>query len=294
MPLPRMLSGQSMRLGVLALFLWFGSAAWAHPDADDTLAALNREAPPASCDASAELRRGDLERRRQNWSAAATAYDLAQLCAPDLDVVELHRAALHLDTSAPERALVVLAPYVDRHPDSARAHELRARALAQLHRPREAIEDYAKAVAKDPTLQPDLILSLAKLQVSNGQTNDAVITLDNGLTHLGAVPALLHLATHLDRAAGRYDNALKRLDRFGATLQHQQVWLVERGEILLALGRAADARVALQAALAPLSAEGRAYRPSAKRRDLTDRARHALQQIETASADHTSADSRLP
>lgn len=241
----------------------------AHPAIDEQLSILERRGTGDECDASAELKRGDLYRQRQEWQRAAVAYERAAACAPQLEAVDAARAQLYLESGDLAAALHFADRYLAAHPNAARTLVVRAAVLQRLGRPFSAVADYSRAIAASSTPQPDNYLERARAQVAAGDLPAAVAGLDEGLARLGPVPALQRLAVDIEVSRRDYAAALRRIDRAVAADAGGAAWLLRRGQVLEQAGRSAEAVAAFDAAIAAV-----AGRPAGRRQTT------ALHQIE--------------
>jgi hypothetical protein len=91
-------------------------------------------------------------------------------------------------------------------------------------------------------------LARADALLAAGEPEAALEALDEGLARLGPVVALASRAIEIERARGRADATLERLDRLAAFASRQETWLTRRAEILEEAGRPAEARAAWAAA----------------------------------------------
>ena len=83
---------------------------------------------------------------------------------------------------------------------------------------------------------------------------DAIRILDAGMARIGPAHTLQTRALELEEAAGRIDDALRRLQRIADLSERKEMWLKRRGDLLARAGRTAEARAAYAAALAAIAA----------------------------------------
>jgi tetratricopeptide (TPR) repeat protein len=183
-------------------------------------------------DASLYLKRAELQRLHHDWEAARA--DLARVAAlaPELVVVDVYRGRLLLDEGRLDEAIAILSPYLEQHPDDAQARLSRARALATLERPMEAVTDYSIALEQYQT--PELYLERSDVLAASGteQLAAALEGLDEGIERLGPLPAFELRTVDYELRRGDIDAALRRVDRAVARSALKGPWLLRRAEIL--------------------------------------------------------------
>ena len=89
---------------------------------------------------------------------------------------------------------------------------------------------------------------LAEPIAAGAGIEQAALGLDDGMARLGPLVTLTIEAIDCERQLQRYDAALRRLDRLTAAAGPHPQWTLQRGMILLAAGRSAEARAAFGAA----------------------------------------------
>ena len=133
----------------------------------------------------------------------------------------------------------------------------RAETLAALGRYGDA--EAALRASRGGASAADRAALLARCQIGQGDLDAARRTLDAALPSSPDHPRLLGERATIDRAQGRFDDALRRLDRAIGADPYTAQWHYQRGLALRALGRSAEAEAALgrarelQADLARLS-----------------------------------------
>lgn len=237
------------------------SAVVAHPGSGEQLSRLDAQIQATPRDAILYLQRGDVHRADGHWEAARADYDRAARYAPELDIVDYARGELFLDAGQLLAAEICLNRLLARHPDHAKAILARARTRARLGRGGEAAADFTQAIALLKPPKPDYYLERAQALTAAGKDAEALRGLDEGIARFGPLTVLERAALDLERAEGRYDAALGRVDTLAAQSPLHEPWLAERGEILLEAGRREEARAAFETMLASL-----ARRPARRRR----------------------------
>jgi Flp pilus assembly protein TadD len=197
------------------------------------------------------LQRGELYRQDQNWAAAEADYARAE----QLDLalpVDLCRAKLLADSGQLESALAQFEVVLARRPDNAEAFLGRSAVLLRLGRCGEALADFRRALQLSAQPAPQPVLELARALQAQGRAEEALSVIDECLRRSASPIELQAEALNLEIQNGHFDAALRRLDTILRLAHRQEEWLVKRGKILAAMGRAVDARQAFEAALAAI------------------------------------------
>jgi predicted Zn-dependent protease len=261
------------------------STASAHGDVHEAIAALTQEIAAHPADAKLYLRRGELHRAHQDWSAAGADFDKAQALDPQLIVVELARGEMLAQAGRSEAAQAALDRFLAERPGDVRALTARARVLADKMQWTSAAEDFARAIARAPEPEPALYIEHARALQRAGKHDAALATLDAGAARLGPLITLLQPAIDLEVEAGQFDAALARLAKVIAAAPRKERWLLRRGELLEKAGRPAEAREAYAAAQSALAAVPPERRATAAGQDLAKAIDAALARLELAEGD---------
>ena len=227
----------------------------------------SRSTPPATGRASKDLKRagpgqaalyvkrGDLHRVDENWSAAEADFKRAANLAPDLTIVDYHLGRTWFESGRADLAVGAFSRFLKARPDHARAHAARGRSLARLGDFAAAADDMGAAVQRSGDPSPDLFIDRARylIALAPPKTTAALRTLDDGIVRLGPIVTLVGLAVEIESGRGRHQAALDRIDSLAQELRDSPAWLERRGGLLLAGGKGEDARDAYRAALKALS-----------------------------------------
>jgi len=260
----------TLRLIVLVPAL-FGCAAglFAHEQTQARIAQLDRMIAADPLDAGLHMQRGETHRMLGRWDAARRDYERSLALDPGLTAVHLCEGRLWMDENLPERAIAPLDLYIAGHPADPAGHSVRARALALLGRHGEAASEFDQALtltnATGRRAQPDLYLELARALIAAGDGNRerALAVLEDGLTRLDRPVALDLEALAIERALGRTDAALIRLERLAAASSRAEIWLTRRAETLEQAGRMAEAQQSWRAASSAIERLSASRRASA-------------------------------
>jgi len=177
----------------------------------------------------------------------------AQACGTNPVGLELELGRLWWLEGQPEAARPWLQRHLERVPDDRDAHLQLARVQVALGQADLADPHYQKVMATGRAI-PDLIVEWA--QVRRDALADplgALQVVDSGLSE-GASPALDTLAVELERALGRYDDALARIDASLARSPRDLRLRVLRGDVLRDAGHGSEARAAWKRVVADYDA----------------------------------------
>ena len=228
------------------------------------------------------LERAALYRGHGELEAALADLQHAERLDPTRADLGLHRGRLALAAGRPEEAVTPLENLLAETPDHPEANLALARALAKLGGPRDAAAYYTRAIEAAPVPIPAQYLERADALLAAGEPEAALDGLDEGLARLGPVVALASRAIEIERAQGRTDAALVRLDRLASVASRQEPWLARRAEILEDVGRRAEARAAYAAVLTEIERLPARRRATPAMAQLESRARDALARLARA------------
>ncbi len=195
------------------------------------------------------LERAELLREHRNWEDAAADYGRAGALDPKLPNLELCRARMLAESGQLEAARTILDGVISQSPMPGEALVARGQVLARLGQRAPAITDYLKGLELAGESEPNHFLELARLQVADGQVQEALRSLDWGLKRVGPELSLYSEALELELQLHQLQPALKRVDAILEHAKRKETWLARRGEILLEAGNPTEARSSLAAAL---------------------------------------------
>jgi tetratricopeptide (TPR) repeat protein len=251
----------------------------AHGDLHEQIAAASRAILAHPGDAARYLARGELYRAHHEVAPALADFATALRLDPRLDAARLARARVLVEARRPAEAIADLDAFLAAHPDHADALVVRARARAAVGRGREATSDYDRALRLADN--PDWFIERARAVRHWIGAAAALEGLDEGIARLGPLVTLTIEAIDCELPLQRYDAALRRLDRLTAAAGPHPQWMLQRGTILLAAGRTAEARAAFGATRAVIEALPPARRHTPQMAALSARAAAALAAIDT-------------
>ncbi len=270
--------GLAVSAGLLAVGLLAPVTAFAHADIIERLAALDRQIEQTPQSSELYFKRGELHRLHRDWPAARADYDRGAQLDPDNPAVHYYRGRMWLEAGDPARARPLLDRFIAARPDHADARLIRARVLAALGQWQAAADDLTRAIELLEPPTPEVYLDRARALVAAGpeHTETALRGLDEGIARLGPVVSLIQYAIEAERAHGRPEAALARLDRLPAQLRRQPAWLAIRGDILASMGETQQAQATYRAGLDAIAAYPPARRNARATAELESRLRKSL------------------
>jgi tetratricopeptide (TPR) repeat protein len=199
------------------------------------------------------LERADLHRLAGHWDLATRDCEAVLQIAPELDGVHLCLSRVALGRGDPASAAREARIFLARTPTAAGYRAL-SLALASSGDMGEAAAARKQAIEIADPQDPADFLELARLLSSLGDagTDPALLALEKGMERLGPLLALQATAVEIGKNAGRFEDALNRIDFILEAVDRTETWQAERGRILLAAGRVPEAWVAFSDALAAI------------------------------------------
>ena len=197
------------------------------------------------------VKRATVHREMGNYRSALADLDRALRLDVMRDDIRTARAIVLCDLEDFAAALTTVDDVLVRAPDDATAWSTRGCALAGLDRHADAVSSLDRAIAlADPPRIEDYALRARCLRSPGcADIERAMAGLDEGLARLGPVASLQVMAIDLERARGRYDAALARVDAMSPLWDRDEALLALRGDVLTDAGRTLEAQAAYTAAL---------------------------------------------
>jgi tetratricopeptide (TPR) repeat protein len=261
----------------------------AHEEPDVELEEVEEEIREHPEVATGYLHRAELQRTRRQWAAATADLQTAARLDPEMAVIDLSLAGLLLEANNPAPALEAVERYLARRPDDASAHLLKARILVRLGSRRPAIDQFTRGIDLARTsagkgAQPDDYLQRARLQSCEGDEDDALRGIEDGLSQLGDAITLQLLAIDLELARSHWDAALARLAKIEAVARRKESWIARRAEVLAQAGRRGQALAAYAEAASAISNLPASLRETPATRELAAKVRAAQTALEATKA----------
>lgn len=227
-------------------------AASGHGDLHERIARLDERLRDEPGRARLWLERGELHRQHRDWTAAERDLSEAARLEPNLPGLELARARLWAEQGRTDDALAALERLVAQPTAMLETRRLRAQLLLSAGRASEAATAWAEVTGSPGRPQPSDYLELAAALDRSGRPAEGIRALADGLGRLGPLPALEVRLVEALAAAGRFDEALARIETARRRAQRPEAWLARQAEVLQAAGRPAEAAAAAREGLAAI------------------------------------------
>lgn len=240
-------------------------------------------------DALLQCRLANLFAEHEDFATALGALERATELDPKLATIELVRGEVLCAAGRSAEARESLNRFLAREQSNSLGWLLRARVRTSLGEARAALEDFRSALRTNRSPEPDLYQEVGDALAAQGELDEALAILADGLRTLGPIPSLSLRAIELESVAGRCDAALARVDQLQRTAARPEPWMVRRAELLAHAGRSVEAVAAwreLRAHLAALPAEIRSTHAMSR---LAERAQQELAASENRAALRQSA-----
>lgn len=202
-------------------------------------------------DAEVRYENGVAAEKLSNLRDAVGLYQGALESNPDYVDARYHLARAFLLGGAADRALEVLKPGLEKHPDEPQFLTVRAAARGRLQDPAGALADAERAYQLAPKAE-DTVAVLAGLYAAQGRRDDAIRVLEAGIA---AVPATIDLRSALVQSyllVDRRDDAVRVLNDLIRLQPDQAAHPMHLAALYAAIGRLPEAEATLRKASAAI------------------------------------------
>lgn len=219
-----------MRFSLLALFvavaLTNATVCWGHPDLIAQIEGLTARLEEQPNNIVLLLKRGDLHRRHQDYTAAAHDFERAARIDPAHLMLDFYRGRLQQETGNHAAADRLLARYLERRPGHAKAWKLRGEANLSLGVPEQAADYFKKAIELSTSPSPDLYRLRVMALIAGGEPHwsTAMESVGEGLSRFGLEMTLLGLGTDISLASGQTKRANELIGRLPKKLLNLPQW----------------------------------------------------------------------
>jgi len=183
-----------------------------HPDILAQIEELDRQLVEHPGDARLLVKRGDLNRRHQDYEAAQIDFTKARRADPGYPELDFFEGRLLLESGDPQRAVELLGRYLATKPQHANAWLLRGEGWLALGQSDAAADDFVEAIKRSENPSPELFRRLALVLFDSGESRwqDADTVIATGLVSfpsdisLRALGVDIALARHDPNSAANY------------------------------------------------------------------------------------------
>jgi tetratricopeptide (TPR) repeat protein len=278
---------QIKRLAIAALFSFVIAAPQsvsAHGEVLIQIAAISKKIEAATNNAAQlYLDRAELHREHKDWDAAKLDYDRASKLDAKLDAVDFCRARMLDDSGQLEAARAMFNNVIRRSPKDGEAFIGRARVLVKLREMKPAVADFRQGLELLSHPKPEYFLELAQALAGEGNRDDALRSLDEGIKKFGPIVLLQAYALEVELERKNHEAALTRIDSIIKDAPRKESWLAQRGDILLAAGRPAEAQNSFGSALSAIKLLPSVLQKASPMQNLQSHIDEAMGKIATPS-----------
>lgn len=228
--------GVTLVAGAL-LSLWTAGLL-AHPDLASQIEAEDAQLQSEPADVTALLKRGDLNRRQQDFAAAAADFAAARSVDPDNPQLDFLQGHLALEAGDAVTAEKLLADFLALQPGHPGAWRLLGEAHLALGDSLAAAECFGLAIKLSDTPSPALYRQQVLALEAANDHHRSLAAVDEGLARFGPEINLLGLGADIALAAGQADRSHGYLDRIPAGLVRLPQW-----QARIAATKSADQRM---------------------------------------------------
>lgn len=229
-------------IALLILLAALTSPAWGHPDLMVQIEALDAQLEAQPGNVELLLKRGDLYRRHQDYTAAARDFNTARSIDPSHPEIDFYAGRLSLAVGDGMEAERLLARYLADHPHHAAAWTLHAEANIQNSSPGTAAEYFAQAIRSSDRPSPGLYTRYALSLGANGEPSwtGALQLIDEALQRFPLELTLLGIGTDVALAQNHPAEAAWYMQILPQALRDLPQWK-KRGEAAECLAGAESA-----------------------------------------------------
>jgi len=175
---------------VLAAGVLLAPAVLPHPDLLAQIERLDEQLQAAPDNPELLIRRGDLYRRHEDFTAAARDFGAARMLAPGHPELDFYQGRLALEGGDDTAAATFLDRYLESHPQHAVGWRLRGEAALALS-DASAPACFESAIRFSDAPSPELFRQWVLALLTAGDTTGALEAVDLGLARLGVEVTLL-------------------------------------------------------------------------------------------------------
>lgn len=256
--------------------LLLGGIAAGHGAYHDVVARIRGELRNDGTNAGLRYQLAEAHAGHEDLRECLKELKLVERIAPGIYPVGYLRGFALEGAGCHQEAVTELDVFLTNSPDHGDALYTRGRALVSLDRNNEAVTSLQKAFDLAQSPNADLVVELANCLAALGRDGEASAVINRGMRTAGNTPALLLCALAVETKAGRWDDALRRIDGLEKLAPTPEPWMARRAELLTAAGRSEQAQAAWRTLRARLLALPNLERGTSTNLQLLQQARRAL------------------
>jgi len=244
--------------GLFLLFLTVCPALHAHSDLSLQIDELSRQLESEPDNPELLLRRGDLQRRHENWDLARADFTKVREVQPENPTVDWFEGRMEVEAGRPLEGVELLDRFLLTQPHQAIALQNRAQGYLQLELPLLAARDLQTVIRVSDNPAPALYSASALAFVAAGPDYfpDAMIVSNQGLSIFPGEIVLTGIATDLSLAQADTDTASQLIGQLPDSIQNLPQWQTRILLLDCQSGGAPDVSSALKASPASRSSSG--------------------------------------
>jgi tetratricopeptide (TPR) repeat protein len=238
-------------LSVASVVAWIATAPEliAHGTHRDLMTQIDADLKAQPENAALWYRRAMLDFEHEDWDRAFIDLDKTEKLAPKKFPILWIKGQILAAQGNYTEAKSTLDDFLKNQPDHSGGLASRARIHFKLGNAEAAIRDFRTALTNIPDAGPDFIQEVSQSLAAYHLTDESIFVIESALKRLGPIPSLQLKLIDIEVAAGRYDQALNRLDTYQVSAPRPEPWMVKRASIFAQADRLAESRAAWQAIL---------------------------------------------
>jgi tetratricopeptide (TPR) repeat protein len=198
-------------------------AAWGHPDLLAQIGRLDEQLQADPGNADLLIRRGDLHRRHEDYTAAADDFALARSLSADHPQLDFYQGRLALQQGDLSAAVSYFDRHLARHPDDPIGWRLLGEARLR-QGDTSAAADFERSVSVSATPSPDLYRQWILALLQADRQAEALQVIDQGLVRFGSEVSLLGLGADVALTIGDATRARLYLGQLPRGLEQRSPW----------------------------------------------------------------------
>ena len=212
--------------GLFLLFMTICPVLYAHSDLSLQIDELSRQLELEPDSPELLLKRGDLQRRHENWDLARADFRRVREVQPENPTVDWFEGRMEIEAGRPLEGVEFLDRFLLTQPHQAIALQNRAQGYLQLELPLLSARDLQTVIRVSDNPAPSLFSASALAFVAAGSDYfpDAMAVTNQGLEIFPGEIVLTGIATDLSLAQADIDTASKLIRQLPASIQNLPQW----------------------------------------------------------------------